>query len=57
MAVRTYETWQEVKHKGLFIVPSTDYNKPYSVRYTLRKGTKAYTNADYKSISDRSKDL
>lgn len=57
MAVRTYETRQEVKHKGLFIVPSTDYNKPYSVRYTLRKGTKANTNADYKSISDRSKDL
>ncbi len=38
---------QAVKHKGLFIVPSTDYNKLSSVRNTLwGEGTEAYTSAD-----------
>lgn len=38
---------QAVKHKGPFIVPSTDYHKLSSVRNTLwGEGTEAYTSAD-----------
>lgn len=38
---------QAVKHRGLFIVPSTDYHKLSSVRNTLwGEGTEAYTSAD-----------